>query len=46
MKGNFGCKQCECSPEDNYCNCLCHENELAEEYMYNEYFKGEVDNEN
>jgi hypothetical protein len=31
MKGRNGCKQCQCSPEDNYCSCLCHENELCSE---------------
>lgn len=31
MKGKFGCRKCECNPEDEYCSCLCHENELCSE---------------
>jgi len=25
MKGQYGCRQCQCGPEDENCNCLCHE---------------------
>ena len=26
-KGQYGCRECQCTPEDNYCSCLCHEGE-------------------
>jgi hypothetical protein len=29
MRGQYGCRQCQCEPEDKYCSCLCHE-ELEE----------------
>lgn len=25
MDGRFGCNQCQCTPEDTYCSCACHD---------------------
>lgn len=25
MNGFYGCRQCECTPKDKVCSCLCHD---------------------